>query len=470
MSELTHLSLAALREMLDGAQVSHTEMMNEFLSRAAAVAHETNCFAFFDGEAALAAADRLERLRGEGAGVLSGIPFAYKDVFADGRRAPHAGSLFDDLCADREPAAVLQSLKNQDAIGIGALALDELSYGATGLNSHFGHVRNPWDTRYIAGGSSGGAAAAIAARAIPFAVAADTGGSIRIPAALCGVVGLKPTLGRFDNRGMVPLSPSQDTIGVIARTAEDCALALQGLSTPRAAGVPWNTAMPGSVPTLAGLRVGVCKHEFFDIQNGDGAAVIADALRVLQSLGATLHDQPLPDIDQCDAAATVITWIEVFQLHRDRLRDTPQRLSDATRLRLEAALAATPGDYGRACAYRPHALKRFMSEVFANCDVLVCPTVTAPAQTIETLAGDAAACVRLTGSFLKSNRCFNYLGLPALSMPVGFDALGLPVGLQMIGRPWSDEHLLRCCDAYQRVTHWHFVAPRIAADVASRVD
>jgi aspartyl-tRNA(Asn)/glutamyl-tRNA(Gln) amidotransferase subunit A len=462
MKPLTHLGIPALRAALDCADASPTDMVSEFLSQASAAARATGCFAFIDHDGALDAARRLEQSGAVSTGLLAGIPFGYKDVFADGKRMPRAGSLFDDLCMDRSPAAAIESMTQQGAISIGALSADEFSYGATGLNPHYGHVRNPWDTRFIAGGSSGGPAAAVAARAIPFALAADTGGSIRIPAALCGVVGFKPTLGRFDQSGMVPLSPSQDTAGVIARSAEDCALALRCLRGSTQSGRPWRVARRGGVTPLAGLRVGVCAHEFFDVQYDDGAAVIADALRVLQSLGATLHDQPLPDIGRCDAAATVITWTEVLQTHHQRFSDEPQRLSEATRLRFESALAATPDDYIRACAYRAPALDRFMSDVFTRCDVLVCPTLTVPAQMVATLATDAPACVQLTSLFLKSNRCFSYLGLPALSMPVGFCARGLPVGLQLIGKPWFDEDLLGYCDAYQQVTEWHRIVPPLA--------
>ncbi|EHP38212.1 amidase [Cupriavidus basilensis OR16] len=222
MSDPSLLSVAELRLALAQRRLSPSALVQACLRRAAAAHTATHCFAALDDAGALARAIRLESRSPPGAAQapLWGIPFAHKDVLAAPARPPRAGSLFDDLIDDpaaaRRPAAVLEALHLSGAIGLGATALDELSYGATGLNDHYGHCRNPWDPRCITGGSSGGAAAAVAARAVPFAIAADTGGSIRIPASMCGVVGLKPTWGRISTRGSVPLSPSQDTLGVIA--------------------------------------------------------------------------------------------------------------------------------------------------------------------------------------------------------------------------------------------------------------
>jgi aspartyl-tRNA(Asn)/glutamyl-tRNA(Gln) amidotransferase subunit A len=453
--DIVDLDIDALRGALAARRLSPVEVVSAFTSRSIALARLTHCFSSLDQHVALAAARRIEAESGVDGRALAGIPFGYKDVFADGLRSPRAGSRFDDLHAEREPAAALDTLAKHGAIGVGALALDEFSYGATGLNPHCGHVRNPWDLRLIAGGSSGGAAAAVAGRAVPFSLATDTGGSIRIPAALCGVVGLKPTFGSVDVRGMVPLSPSQDTIGIIARSADDCAQVLRCL---RQSVTVRTTTDRGALP-LAGVRIAIGVHEYFDVHEVDVATCIDDALAVFECLGATLHALPLRGINACDAAATAITSTEVSRIHRERLRDTPHLLSDATRLRLEAASRVPPEDYARALALRSQVRERFVKDVFSAHDVLVCPVLTARAQPIAVLERDAYASVQLTTSFLKSNRCFNYLGLPALSMPIGFDHEQMPVGLQLIGRPWSEDDLLRYCGAYQKVTDWHLATP-----------
>ncbi|MHA7684812.1 amidase [Cupriavidus sp. PET2-C1] len=468
MTDPTLLSVAELRMALAHQRLSPSTLVQACLRRAAAAHAATHCFAALDEAGALARAIELETHSAAGAAraPLWGIPFAHKDVLADPARPPRAGSLFDDLIDDlvddpaaaRRPAAVLEALHLSGAIGLGATALDELSYGATGLNDHYGHCRNPWDARCITGGSSGGAAAAVAARAVPFAIAADTGGSIRIPASMCGVVGLKPTWGRIATRGAVPLSPSQDTLGIIARTARDCAAVLDALD-PAAVRATTFERISGLRSPLAGLRIGVARHPFFEVAHDDGASVIAGALLAFESLGASLHDQTVPGVEACDAAATVVTWREAIALHSQRLRSHADRLARATRLRLETALAASPDDYARALAYRPLALRRFVDHVFSACDVLVAPSVAVPTPRIASVTHDAAQAVRVTTSLLRANRCISYLGLPAVSLPVGFTPDGLPVGLQLIGRPWAEGTLLDACAAFQQATSWHRIEP-----------
>ncbi|WP_174426984.1 amidase [Cupriavidus basilensis] len=472
MTDPTLLSVAELRMALSHRRLSPSALVQACLRRAAAAHAATHCFAALDDAGALARAIRLETHSAHSAAraPLWGIPFAHKDVLSDPARAPRAGSLFDDLIDDpvaaRRPAAVLEALHLSGAIGLGATALDELSYGATGLNDHYGHCRNPWDPRCITGGSSGGAAAAVAARAVPFAIAADTGGSIRIPASMCGVVGLKPTWGRLSTRGAVPLSPSQDTLGIIARTARDCAAVLDALD-PTAARVTTFDRISDLRSPLAGLRIGIARHPFFEITHDDGASVIARALLAFESLGASLHEQTVPGVEACDTAATVLTWREAIALHGERLRSHADRLARATRLRLETALAAGPDDYARALAYRPLALRRFVDHVFSACDVLVAPSVAVPTPRIASVAQDAAQAVRVTTSLLRANRCISYLGLPAVSLPVGFTPDGLPVGLQLIGRPWAEGTLLDACAAFQQATSWHRIEPVLnGTDVA----
>lgn len=422
---------------------------------------------------------------------LAGVPFGHKDVFADGSAPPRAGSHFDDLCTDRLPAPALAALWNAGALGLGKLAVDELSYGATGLHAANGPVRNPWNTAMIAGGSSSGAAAAVAGRAVMFALGADTGGSVRIPAALCGVVGLKPTFASVDTRGTVPLSRSQDTIGVMARLAEDCARVFSVIRRPvdtkgsdsvSANGATRdfvaaladladsdNKAAPrdsdgmltssGEVQPLRGLRIALAQHPFFDIRDSGLSKCIATALSVFEALGATLHPLELDEIEHCDAYAAATTSFEAHALHRDRLQRLPQRLSPATRMRLTSAGQVDPATYARAVAARIPSLQQFVTHVFTSHDLLICPSVTVRAPPIAALSDHPQAAVALTTALLRSNRGFNYLGVPALSLPIGFDDTGMPVGLQLIGRPRSEFSLLRYASAYQHVTPWHLSEP-----------
>jgi aspartyl-tRNA(Asn)/glutamyl-tRNA(Gln) amidotransferase subunit A len=472
MIDPTTLCLADLKAMLDAGATPLPEIVSCFLDRAKVVQERTNCFIEIQEALAIEQAQKLCVLHPDDSAstMLRGVPYAHKDVFVTPNRQPTAGSRFPGLAETGNCSLALRALRSEGAISLGALSMDEISYGATGLNEHCGHCRNPWDTRFISGGSSSGAAVAVAARAVPFAIGTDTAGSIRIPAALCGVVGLKPTLGRVSTSGTVPLSPSQDTVGVLARTAIDCAWVMDALdkhATVRhgSSFAPLLDQIRALAPRgepLAGLRIGVCQHPFFDMYDTDGEGVVAESLRTLEQLGAILHDQPLVGIEDYDAAATVITWTEVRSAYVSRLRTESQRFSTAVRMRLEMSLAATPDDYRRAIGHRAMALKEFLTESFAQADVLVCPTVTAPTPMIETLSADAKASVIATTAFLRSNRCFSYLGLPALSVPIGFTGNGLPVGLQLIGKPWAEGMLLQCAAAYQRNADWHSHSPTLA--------
>lgn len=477
------LSVAGLRQALLTGRLTSADIIDRFGTRAQRVGNATRCWATPDiGVPAIAPAFDVSR-------PLAGVPFAHKDVFADGTRSPRAGSQFDDLCVDAEPAPVLTTLREAGALGFGALATDELSYGATGLHAAGGPVRNPWNTTMIAGGSSSGAAAAVAARAVIFALGADTGGSVRIPAALCGVVGLKPTFASIDARGMVPLSRSQDTVGLMTRLAEDCARVLPVIQRPlaidgnhsaqhNAATLDFIAALidaraaqenaPGQSPLdnarpLHGVRIAVAQHPFLELHDTGLSARTAAALQVFETLGATLHPLPLRELEHYDAHATALTSFEAHMLHRERLQLTPQRLSEATRLRLTSAGQMEPAVYARAISARVPALERFVAHVFTEYDLLVCPAVTVRAQPIATLFHQPKAAVALTTALLRSNRCFNYLGVPALSLPIGFDDAGMPVGLQLIGRPWSEFSLLRYGIAYQRITGWHLAEPGLTA-------
>ncbi|MCI3206508.1 MULTISPECIES: amidase [Pandoraea] len=495
----TAVEVAALSQSIDGlrhalrdARLTPAEVANAFGVSARRVGDATHCWVAQGGSPPAGA------LAGDVTKPLAGVPFGHKDVFTDGTAPPRAGSQFDDFCTDLSPAPALVALWQAGAVGLGKLALDELSYGATGLHAANGPVRNPWNTAMIAGGSSSGAAAAVAGRGVMFALGADTGGSVRIPAALCGVVGLKPTFASIDASGTVPLSRSQDTIGVMARLADDCArvfsvirrpvgatgndiasanaatkafvAALAALTGPDSHDnrtAAWNDnerhSPDSEVPPLHGRRIALAQHPFFDVHDAGLSECMAAALNVFEALGATLHPLALDEIEHCDAYAAATTSFEAHALHHERLQHSPERLSPATRLRLNSAGRVDPSTYARAIEARIPSLQRFVSHVFASHDLLICPSVTVRAQPIAALSDQPQAAVALTTALLRSNRAFNYLGVPALSLPIGFDDTGMPVGLQLIGRPGSEFALLRYASAYQRVTSWHRTEPGLNA-------
>lgn len=482
--EPTRLTIGELHEEIRAGRLASRDVVAAFAGQAKVVGAATDCWV--SGAPSVPDVPATSPA-GDADLPLAGIPFGHKDVFVDGAPPPRAGSQFDDLCAEPGRAPVLAALLDAGAVALGKLALDELSYGATGLHAPRGPVRNPWNPTLMAGGSSSGAAVAVAGRAVAFAIGADTGGSVRIPAALCGVLGLKPTFGSIDTRGMAPLSPSQDTIGLMAGRAEDGALVLAAIRRPAPGGdAPArmrNAATGNFVAALAeastapgastashqalatcplqGVRMAIALHPFFELRDADLSLRTMEALRVFEQLGATLHPLPIDDIESYDAHAKAMTSFEAYEIHRERLLHAPHRLSAATRLRLAAAGRVDPSDYTRAVAARVPNLRRFVARVFGEHDVLVCPSVTVRAQPIAALVGQPQAAVALTTSLLRSNRCFNYLGVPALSLPIGFDDVGMPVGLQLVGRPWAEFELLSYCDAYQRQTAWHLLHPSL---------
>ncbi|HYD62653.1 MAG TPA: amidase [Noviherbaspirillum sp.] len=470
MIEPSALDAEGLGAVIAQGLISPSDTILALAERSREVNEVLNCFAYLDEQPALAHARRLEarRLEAWESGSLWGVPYGHKDVFATPSRLPVAGTRVAPLPLSSECASAIASLEREDAIALGALSLDEISYGATGLNAHYGNCRNPWGPGFISGGSSSGAAAAVAARALPFAVCSDTAGSTRIPASICGVVGFKPTFGRIKTSGMVPLSPSQDTIGIVTRSVRDCALVMDAMSQGPERGheaschlsAPLNAWLENRA-LLEGLRVGVCEHPFFSMEIPDGDALLQRAFQALQRLGVRIDRKPLDGLEDCDAAAAVITWTEVLKSYGAYLRTNPDGFTAATRIRLETALAPSEEDYATAQAYRSTALARFVETAFSDADLLVAPTVTIATPTIAKLHADPQESVRTTTSFLRSNRCFSYLGLPALSVPVGFSAHGLPVGLQIIGKPWKDAEVLLLGAAYQSISDWHLMAPKI---------
>jgi aspartyl-tRNA(Asn)/glutamyl-tRNA(Gln) amidotransferase subunit A len=387
---------------------------------------------------------------------LHGVPFAVKDVFRWGGREPTGGSLFGDLLAGAPDSPVVDHLTALGAELVGATNLDEICYGMTGINPHFGPVRNPWGHDRIAGGSSSGAAAAVAARIVPFALASDTGGSIRVPAALCGVTGFKPTLGSLSTAGVVLLSSTQDSLGFIARTAADCALLMTSLAD-------WPIATPvdgaDSPPLLLrGLRVGVIRHPFFDGASPTVSEAFAAALEVFRAGGASIGEVTSLDLDGFDADAAVITGFEAARYHGLRIEQQLANFSGPSRIRLEAARTIEPDAYARAVK-RHRALIADPPEALAQWDVLVSPTALDVAPRIDTLAADASASVAYTISLLRCTRPFNYLGGPTVSVPMGRSPEGLPMGLQIVGAVGSDARALAVAESYQRLTSWHRVAP-----------
>jgi len=467
MSALHDMTLAEAAAGLRARRVSAVELLQAQIARARAVQPAINAFIRIDEEPAMAQARALdsEAARGHFRGPLHGVPMAHKDMFYRTGLVTTCGSAIRrDVRADTT-ATALERLDAAGAIDFGTLNMAEFAYGPTGHNVHVGAARNPWNTAHITGGSSSGSGAAVAARATFGALGSDTGGSVRLPASLCGVTGLKVSYGRVSRAGAMPLSYSMDTVGPLARTALDCALMLQVLAgaDPRD---PTTPAQP--VPDyaarlqqpLGGLRVGVPNQFFHDDLDPVVARCIDEARKVLTSLGCRVIPVDLPDMRAAEVAATHVIAAEAATLHGNWLRTRPQDYSPQVRARLMRGLAVPASRYIDALRLRGELLQRFLSEVFNQVDVLHIPSLAIPTPTLaETDVGGGARMDRILALLTRLQRPLNFLGLPSIALPCGLTPNGMPVGMQLAGRPFAEDVILHLAHAFQQVTPWHARQP-----------
>ncbi|WP_051580375.1 amidase [Pseudonocardia acaciae] len=418
--------------------------VDEVLAACADAQERTNCFVEISTDGVWSAG---------GSGVLAGVPYAFKDMFTRGGRRPGLGVRGALVRTRADESTCLDRLDAAGAVPVGRLNLDPYGYAATGLNDVHGDVRNPWNPEHIAGGSSSGAAAAVAAGALPLAVGSDTAGSVRIPAALCGVVGLKPTYGRVPRTGCVPLSYSQDTIGIIAGTVADAALALSVMSG-HDPGDPSSFRAPAFSPSsppdgarpLDGVRVGVDEEYLRGLCDPEVLDAVLRARSVLGELGARTVPVRLDELHGYDVAASVLTWCEAGAVHERALAGAPGAYPGSVRTRLHQALAAHGTDHVNALRLRGAALRGFLSGVLAGCDVIATAAAPVPAPRRDAARADPLA---TTARLLSANRPFSFLGLPAITVPAGRSRRNLPLGLQLVARPWAEATLLRVAAAYE---------------------
>lgn len=422
------------------------------LDRAEAAA-PLNAFVRIDRDGALASARAadLHRAAGHALGPLHGVPLAHKDMFyRKGRISACGSTIRADVVADAT-CPLLGRLDAAGAVEIGQLHMAEFAMGPTGHNAHLGRCRNPWLGEAITGGSSSGSGAAVGARVVAGALGSDTGGSVRLPAAFCGVVGLKPTHGRLPQSAMMPLSESLDTAGPLARSSRAVARLMGVLCGDE----DFEAALSRD---LTGLTIGIVDSATLDRAEACDPlilAALAGAAQVLADLGARTVAVSLPDLDHAAAMAALVWAPEAASLHLDHLRDRPQDLGPQLRNRLLHGLALPATHYVRARRQRSVDLAAMLRGPFARCDVLALPvsrTLTPLASDVDADAGPAMD--RVVGGLSALTRPFSYLGLPALATPMGFDTRGLPFGLQLVGRPRAEAALLRIGHAYEGATGW----------------
>jgi len=457
LDQLTGLTIAEAARAFRTRELSPVELTRACLRRIEALDAKLNAFVTILPERALAEAQEAEdRLAaGRARGPLDGVPFALKDLFETaGVRTTAGAKILADYVPQRD-AACVRRLNEAGVALLGKLNMHEWAYGATTAVSHFGPCHNPWDLDRITGGSSGGSAAALAASLCLGSLGSDTGGSIRMPASLSGVVGLKPTYGRVSKRGVIPLAESLDTAGPMARSVEDAALILQAIAghdpddpTTSDRPVPdYAAALKGDV---RGLRVGVPRQDAFPNATEDVVRGIEEALRTLAGLGAILLDVAAPWLLEAVVIWPKIAGPEAAYYHRQNLEQRPQDIAEPVRNRLLAGRNVLAVDYLRGLETQRR-IKDEVARLFEDIDLLVTPATPATA----TLIADELAATGRESHIHRFTAPFNITGQPAISLPCGFDPQGLPIGLQIIGRPWEEETVLRAAHAYEQATEWH---------------
>ena len=404
-----------------------------------------------------------ERHGSGGKGPLSGVPLAHKDMFYRAGKVSNCGSKIRKGWVAAETATVLERLDAAGALQIGTLNMAEFAYGPTGHNEHWGDCRNPWNPDYITGGSSSGSGAAVAARLVVAALGSDTGGSVRIPAAACGVTGLKTTWGRVSRAGAMPLSHSLDSIGPLARSAEECARILQIIAGFDAKDPVSSRETVGNyIPAEKkfNLKVSISSAWIERNAQAEVAAAVLGAARAFQSAGAKLIEAGPPEFDTLSAHCITVMGPEASAQHARWMRERPGDYSSAVRARLEAGYAVPATAYLEVLRARAAWLERFCSATLANADLYLLPAMTCRVPTREQTGPQGGAEMpRLLAEVTRLTRWVNYLGVPALVLPCGFDSRGLPIGLQLVARPFAEATLLTAGRAFQRATDWHQRAP-----------
>jgi aspartyl-tRNA(Asn)/glutamyl-tRNA(Gln) amidotransferase subunit A len=449
-------TICELSRKIRDRSISPVELTHDCLDRIETLNPTLNAYITVTAESALERARLAEReiYRGTYLGPLHGIPIGLKDIIdTAGVRTTAASALFKDRIPT-EDAEVVRRLREGGAIILGKQNLHEFAYGSSATISYFGAVHNPWDPTRIAGGSSGGSAASVAA-AMGFAsVATDTAGSIRLPAAFCGLVGLKATYGRVSSRGVIPLSSSYDHVGPLTTSVYDAALMLQVLSgrVPKdPCATPSFISAFDKLPT--NLRVGVPREFFFDDLDSEIAEAVEKAIQVFAGLHAEIRDVKL-DVPTDRKLASA----EAYTYHESYIENCPELYQPATLARIKAGANVSASDVLRAS----RALQANRDEIakkFDEVDVLLTPTVPIQAPKISDLQAypDNLRATELL--MLRNTRPFNVWGIPAISIPCGFTKAGLPIGLQLASAPWHGNVLLQAAQEYEQATPWHRKMP-----------
>jgi aspartyl-tRNA(Asn)/glutamyl-tRNA(Gln) amidotransferase subunit A len=459
-------SIEEIGKLFRKRKLSPVELTNFMLARIERLNPKLNAYITVTAELALTQAKRAESelfaLRGRKGhrdrGPLHGIPISLKDnIHTEGVRTTAGSKILENFIPEHD-ARVVILLKEAGAVLLGKTNMHEFAYGVTSNNPHYGPVRNPWDTSRIAGGSSGGSAAAVAAGLCYGSIGTDTGGSIRIPASLCGIFGLKPTWGRISCEGIVPLSPALDCAGPLARTAADVAT-LTGILYSRVGREPNMANVSALRSDARTFCLGIPRQLFFDALSSEVRGAFDAALRELSRARVTTKDISIPLLDETEDAGNHIAWTEANLYHQQQgyFPARAAEYGDDVRSRLEMGNKVLAVDYLRALEIQSQFIKQLhLALAEADVDAMVFPStaIEAPRLDQETIRIGAYE-YPARALLLRHNRPANLAGVPAISVPCGFTRSGLPIGLQIMSGVSSEPVLLRIAKAFERSQHPH---------------
>jgi len=476
-------TVTEIREGLAQGEFSSEEITQDYLARIARHNPELNCFISVTDEIALAQARAAdERLAKGDTGILTGVPLAHKDLFCtDGVRTSCASRMLDKFIAPYD-ASVVERIRDAGAVMLGKTNMDEFAMGSSNENSWYGNVANPWNTAHVPGGSSGGSAAAVAAGLAPAATGTDTGGSIRQPAALCGVTGIKPTYGSVSRYGMIAFASSLDQGGPFAASAADCALMLQAMSGFDERDSTSSETVPGDYSAhldegIEGLKIGLPKEYFAEGLDSRLAAVIEDAIGEIRKLGADIREISLPNTNlsiptyyvvamaECSSNLSRMDGVRFGHRCEDPVdledlykRSRGEGFGEEVKRRILIGTYALSAGYYDAYYLKAQQLRRMIKndfqKAFDDVDLILGPTTPEVAFKIGAKTDDPVS-MYLQDIYTIS---LNLAGLPGMSLPVGF-VDGLPVGMQLIGNYFDEARLLQVTHRYQQVSDWHLQTP-----------
>ncbi len=467
-AELTDMTITQAAALLAAREISPIELVRAHIERIERTDARLNSFVTLLADEATAAAERAEAdiLAGGYRGALHGVPIGLKDLYyTKGVRTTIGSKIMGDFVPNYD-AAVTERFNAAGAILLGKLQMHEFALGASSENPHHGPAHNPWDITRITGGSSGGSGSAVASGQCMAALGSDTGGSVRIPASLCGIVGHKPTFGRISRVGVFPLAHSLDTVGPMTRSVSDAAIVMNAIAgydarDPSSANRPNEDFGRMLGKPIDGIRIGMPQDYFYDVIDDEVNAAVQQAAKTFADMGAIIEECSLPALNDSITISGTILLTEAAEIHLDSLRQRPEDFGADVRARLEDGALTPAVSYIKAQRMRTEFNRQF-ADTMRQYDILLAPTTAVAAPPIGETAVDVGGKTEAKLALMpRLTRPHNICGNPTVSVPCGFTSDGLPIGIQLAARPFEDAVALQVAHAYEQATDWHTRRPSL---------